>query len=493
MRTAIWSAVSSKAQAETDKTSLQDQVKIGMDDIARNKWTFTQSYIVPGESRTSLISLSDAEKKIPQLHQLLEDATKGNFEILYVYDLNRFRGLMLQIFEALATYRIQIYNHDDPQTIFPQEAYTPERINAARLNLKLHDILSGQEINTLQKHYREKMPNRIEIKKLHAGLGLPPYGYRKPNHLAHDKDAVLEIIPAEKNIILKIKNYFLTEGLSVTEIAKRLNAAAIPSPRGKKWWASIVHYILANPFYAGIVHFGTTKRTIDKRKGKVTRARSTPVTAVGIHKPIWDIHTHKRILQEIERRAKAQPGSSTRILTRLLHCQCGKLMWAQITPEGKYWRCSSLQKGHTYINDTKALELFIPQLIESLKTAKDLPLNPPIDKTPQYLTELKTLQAKKKKWMDLYEDTAIDKDDLKARLADINHRIEITRQLLADLQTATTRKTTARQNLQTIAAVVEKYPTFIRTAPPQRVNANLHTFIQAIHLTKDHTLTIEFK
>lgn len=370
---------------------------------------------------------------------------------------------------------------------------TPERKNANRLTIKLSDIISGQETNTLKKQFRDKMPARITEKKLHAGLGLPPYAYRKPPQLHHDRNAVLEIIPAEANVLIQIKDWFITDGLSLTEIAKRLNAAGIPSPRGKKWWFSIVRYLLANPFYAGTVHFGTTKRNLDKRNRTITRTRTTPVTAQGIHKPIWDETTHQRILAELERRAKAQPGTSTRALTRLLHCQCGKVMWAQITPEGRYWRCSTLKKGHTYINDKKAIALFIPQLIHDLTHLQDTPLTPPGDKRPQHLAEIAELKAKKKRWMDAYENKAIEMDELEKRLKDINTRIQTTERLLADLQASATRKATSRQTLQTLSETVHILPNYIQTAEPTRVNTTLHQFIQAIHLTKTHTLTIEYK
>jgi len=493
LRVAIWSAVSSKAQAALDKTSLQDQVRHGTQVIKDNGWKLYDKYIVPGESRTAFISLSHAEEKISELHRLLEDASKHRFDIVFIYDLNRFRNLMLQVFEVLTDYNIQFYNYDAPQTIYPPEEYTPERKNANRLTIKLSDIISGQETNTLKKQFRDKMPARITEKKLHAGLGLPPYAYRKPPQLHHDRNAVLEIVPEEANVLIQIKDWFLTEGLSLTEIAKRLNAANIPSPRGKNWWFSIVRYLLANPFYAGTVHFGTTKRNLDKRKRTVTRTRSTPVTAQGLHKPIWDDSTHQRILSELQRRAKAQPGTSTRPLTRLLHCECGAVLWAQITPEGKYWRCSTLKKGHTYINDKKALALFIPQLTHDLTHIQDLPLDPPDDKRPQYLEQLADLKSKKKRWMDAYEGKAIEMDELQKRMADINARLEHTSNLLADLQTATTRKTTARQALQTLAQTVHILPSYIQTAEPTRVNATLHQFIKAIHLTKTHTLTIEYK
>ena len=492
MKTAIWAAVSTVNQATPDKVSIQIQIQKGREYIRAHNHTPAGEYIVPGESRTAFISLAHAEEDIPQLHQLLEDASKGKYQLLWVYDLNRFRNLMLQVFEVLTAYNVQIYNHDDPRA--PVNQYTDEHKNAARLNLKLHDIISGQEINTLQKHYREKMPARVTVKRLHPGLGLPPYGYRKPASQVHDRNAVLEQNPEQTRILHQIKDWFLQDGLSLTAIADRLNHQHTPSPRGGRWWYSIVRYLLANPYYAGIVEFGSTRRQRDKRKRTITRTKNhTPVRAVGIHKPLWSTAEHQRILTELQRRANAQPGIKTRPLSRLLKCQCGALLWAQVTPAGQYWRCSTGQKNHTYINDQKALDLIIPKLTRALKNVSGIKLPQPKDQRPALLAEIKTLTAKRTRWMDLYEDDSIDQDELKTRLDKIQTRLKTTADLLAKIQTDTARQTATRNALHDLAKLIHTLPKYIRTAEPRRVNTTLHTILTAITIHRDHTITLHWR
>ena len=493
MKTAIWAAVSTVSQAAPDKVSIQLQIQKGREFISARDYKPAGEYIVPGESRTAFISLSHAEDEIPQLKKLLDDAKRGRFDVLWVYDLNRFRNLMLQVFEVLADYGIQIYNHDDPETPVLREHYTHERINARRLNIKLHDIISGQEINTLQKHYREKMPVRITQKRLHAGLGLPPYGYRKPPHLTHDRNAVLEIVPEQARILHQMKDWFLIDGLSLTDIAARLNAQNEPSPRGKRWWYSIVRYLLANPFYAGTVTFGATKRNRDKRLRTVTRTKGSAVSAVGLHQPIWDQATHQRLLDEIERRAQSQPGISTRALTRLLKCECGAVMWAQTTPAGKYWRCSSLKKNHSYINNNKALDIIIPTLTAAIEKADKIKLPEPKDKRPALQKELRELKAKEKRWLDLYEDGTLDKDTLNKRLQDLKTRLDKTSSLIQQLEQDTTRRQAQRNSLKTIQQAVHALPEYIRTADPKRVNATLHAILEGVTVHKNNTITLHWR
>src|SRR5687767_1670139 len=99
IRYARWAAVSTADQAK--KVSIDVQLAKGLETAKLYGWVETHApFVVPGESRTKYISLYHAEKEIPQLREMLESASRGEFDVLYVYDLNRFRNLMLQIFEV---------------------------------------------------------------------------------------------------------------------------------------------------------------------------------------------------------------------------------------------------------------------------------------------------------------------------------------------------------------------------------------------------------
>lgn len=491
MKIAIWAAVSSKKQAEKDKDSIPVQIEAGETFILQNKHTLTGKYIVPGQSRTEYISLSHAEDHIPQLKQLMDDAARGKFQAVWVYDLNRFRNLMLQIFQALTEYGIQIYNHADPDDLLDPKDFTPEIINSRYLKVQLHFLISGQETNKLQKHFKEKMPKRIE-RGLHPGLGTPLYGYRKPPHLLLDRKAVLEQVPAEVQTLLQMKDWFLREGLSLTAIAARLNQNNIPSSRGKRWHFSIVRYLLANPFYAGIVRYGITERKRDRRLLTVQRTKGeNPITAQGLHQPIWDLATHQQILDEIQRRARAQPGISIRAFTRLLICECDKVLWAQKTPAGNYWRCSTLTPGHTYISDKKAHDLIIPKLIEAIKNKKEKIIPAPKDETPALQRTLRDLATRQKRLIDIYEEGTIDKDEYNKRIAEIKSRITTTRRLLEQKEQSLTRNLAFQTHLTEFQNILNDLPQYIRHAPPARVNAQLHTILAGIKITKkDHKIIL---
>src|SRR5688500_15256115 len=95
LRFAVWSAVSTSAQAEQDKASLHEQEEKCRATSFTKGWRESAGpYIVPGESRTRWVNLRDAEREIPALHAMLEDGKRGLYDILALYDYNRLRDLL---------------------------------------------------------------------------------------------------------------------------------------------------------------------------------------------------------------------------------------------------------------------------------------------------------------------------------------------------------------------------------------------------------------
>lgn len=492
LRYSTWQAVSSKAQAGANKVSLKVQLEACRNVGNVRGWSHVADYTVPGQTRTQWISLYHAEKHIPELHAMLESASRREFDVLVIYDLNRFRDLMRQVFDVLCDCGIQLYILSDPREPVAPSEYTDERKNEVGLTVGLRDIISRSEITSLRKHYRDKMPKRITDRRLHAGLGLPPYGYKKPPDQKYDRGAILVQVPEQVRVIKQIKDWFFA-GISLTAIADRLNTQGIPSPRGKRWWYSIVAYLLANPFYAGVVSFGSTERIRNRREGIITRRKHTPVTAQGVHKPIWDLATHHRIRDELEKRGKAHPGIRTRQLSRLLHCWCGSVLWAQSTPEGNYWRCSSLKPRHAYIRDDHALQSVTDEVVSALQHLDDLKLQTPEDNRAELQAERTSLLAKQKRWMDLYEDGTLSKDALTERIAAIQARIKATEELIQRSEQTLARIASTRHELTALASIAHKLSHYYKTDPPAKVNADLRRILARAVVSKDKTVHLEWR
>jgi hypothetical protein len=88
-RFATWQAVSTKNQATVDKVSSTVQLQHCIDAGHTHNWTHVRDYTVPGKSHTQWLSLTVAERNIPELHDMLEAASRHEFDILIIYDLNR--------------------------------------------------------------------------------------------------------------------------------------------------------------------------------------------------------------------------------------------------------------------------------------------------------------------------------------------------------------------------------------------------------------------
>jgi DNA invertase Pin-like site-specific DNA recombinase len=494
LRFATWQAVSTKEQAKEDKVSLRVQLEKCLDVGQSRGWIHVRDYTVPGQSRTQFASLYHAEKNIPQLHDMLDAASRHEFDVLVVYDLNRFRSLMRQVFDVLCDYQVQLYILSDPREPVPTSGYTEEKKSEVALLVGLRDIISTNEVTNIQRHYRDKMPKRITEKGLHAGLGLPPYGYHKPPGKEMDRNAVLIQDPSQVRVLHQIKDWFFA-GCSLTEIADRLNAQGVPSPRGRKWWYSIVRYLLSNPYYAGTVGFGMTKRIRIRRLGTVQRHKGTPITNEGKHQPIWDQRTYHRILTELEKRGKAHPGIKIRQLSRLLHCEsCGSVLWAQTDQKGYHrWRCSSLEPDHPTIRDEAAIERVTAKIVHALTHLDELKLPTPADHRSTLNAQLRDLCTRKQRWMDLYETGRMSDEDLVARIEAINTDIRKTEKDLAQAEHQLHQAATTREVLNRLAVSVETLPAYYAHGPKPQVNADLRTNQARVIVKKDKSVELEWR
>jgi hypothetical protein len=494
MRVAIWAAVSKPEQARKDKVSIKLQVQKGREFITSRQFTKAGEYVVPGESRTKYISLYQAEKEIPELHQLLEAASRREFDILFVYDLNRFRTLMRQIFDVLCDYNIQIFVNTYPREPVPPHEYTEEVKSAVGMIVDLSNIISRSEISNLQRHFREKMPARIQ-RGLDARLGGTPFGYKRI-HPGDKKNPLIQD-PPKARVVKRIKDLYLKGG-SFKGICKILNDEKIPASEGGIWYPESIKLILSSPFYAGIVYFGITKYTRDRRTGKEKVSRNpNPVYGKGKHIPLWDEATHHRILEIIEKRGRGSRGVKTARLSRLLYCECGKVLHLdrRAKDDFPYWRCSAKKRGHTFITDSKANTIVFPAIVKAIQEAPRIPI--PKEKKVEPIKdlhfEIQDLEKKKKRWMDMYETSEIDAPTLSERIREINTRIDTSRSLLAKSEATIYRRSASHATFLRLAQLLDGLQGYYSSAPAPQVNADLHAIIKKVAITKKHEISIHWR
>jgi DNA invertase Pin-like site-specific DNA recombinase len=134
----------------------------------------------------------------------------------------------------------------------------------------------------------------------------PQFGYRR------DGDAFV-IDPAQAEAIRRMAAMFL-EGVTVREIARRLNADKVPTVKGGPWTRATVRYMLANPVYTGTLVVNRRqvlkKSTGEGRRGQTVvryRWREVPegeryTLSVPV---ILDAATHRAILSRLADSASA--------------------------------------------------------------------------------------------------------------------------------------------------------------------------------------------
>jgi DNA invertase Pin-like site-specific DNA recombinase len=96
---------------------------------------------------------------------------------------------------------------------------------------------------------RNVVRGQLEAANAGSWLGSVPYAYRLEGGKKH-KRLVLDD-PAKVRIVQRIFREFVEDGRSMNDIAARLNADDIPSPRGGRWRFDSVRTILENPAYSG--------------------------------------------------------------------------------------------------------------------------------------------------------------------------------------------------------------------------------------------------
>ncbi len=184
MRYAIWCAVSTEAQAASDKVSLSEQETQCVRIAADKGWTDTGlRFIVPGESRTRWLDLTAAAPHIPALRQLMSAAEGRKFDVLVLYDYNRLRDLLEPLSRFLRNLNITIYSKSQP--VEPREL---EDSDTHVIMEGMAGIFSKLQISDLTRKRKYAMPRRIADRGLPANK--PPFGYRKPPGHEMDHGAI---------------------------------------------------------------------------------------------------------------------------------------------------------------------------------------------------------------------------------------------------------------------------------------------------------------
>jgi hypothetical protein len=446
------------------------------------------AYIVPGKSRTRWINLSDAEKAIPQLKQMLDDAEARKFDVLVALEYDRFRDLLEPVANALSDCGVQIYSVSQPVDPQDPEEYNPYNSDSDFLVRGMNQIISKAAIASLRRKYAAQMPLRLINRGLPAQI---PYGYRKPKN-TDSRNAVPVQDPEVVPFIIRAKDWLLS-GHSLTWIAARLQDMGAPyagtwqGKTTKSWSTATVSSILTNPFYAGTIRWGISRQHRNRRTGNIQRTKTTDpakmVTAPGRHIPLWDDATHRAIIAEIKRRTPAYRGYKTSALSNLLHCPvCGAVLWKSYRGSRDYrnpryvvWRCSVGLVKHIKVADSMVFPGVIAALREII--ANDKSIQPAQE---DHKAKLSELLDQRKRIADGYQAGIFDMEDAAKRTSAIDLDIAAIRDADRSQAEQTAEAAARAEAISRILAVGDNIIPFLMESDPLEVNRLLTTMMESI-------------
>ena len=319
-RAAIYARVSDKSQDGEDKTSISEQIG-EMEAYCQNRGlTITARYQEVGRGWS---------KKRPEFQRILADAKQGRFDVIVCWKSDRLsRGMytaaaLMEVVEAHQVRLESVMDAIDMKTF---------GLMAAIGKIELDNF---RERATLGKRGTAKQ-GRVPTGKL-------PYGYRIGD------DGRPEVVEEQAEVVRRIFQMYVHEGMGSPSIAVRLTDEGIPTQTGKMLWRqSYIHYVLRNETYTGTWIYGK-ERVISTEEG-VKVYQQPEDTWIEVPVPqIVDDETWERaqVLKKQRSRRARRNTKETYLLQHLLRCgECGHSFHAKST-----WSTTNVRGGEKYRYD----------------------------------------------------------------------------------------------------------------------------------------------
>ena len=251
---AIYARVSSERQRQDE--TIQSQT-VGLRELAATRELLvTEDFVFEDEG------FSGATLTRPALERLRDRAAEGAFEVLLCHAPDRLArryAYQVLLLDEFARVGVEVVFAKEPE-----RGGTPE------------DELLRQFQGMIAEYERAQIAERTRRGKLHRARGGSqavmsgaPYGYRYIKKTDH-RDAYWEIDELEASVVREVFDRYVTDGVSIGELARWLTDRGVQTKTGKaRWDRSSVWAMLRNPAYRGQAAFGKTKTA--ERHGGPTR------------------------------------------------------------------------------------------------------------------------------------------------------------------------------------------------------------------------------
>ena len=231
-RAAIYARFSSSRQREE---SIEDQVRVCTERAMREGWDVGPVYADEARSGT------DASRR-PQFLRMVEDASRGRFDVLLVYKLDRFAR---NRFDS-ATYRAKLRRAG--VVVVSATEGVPEGPEGIILDSVLEGMAEYYSANLAQNVRRGMEGNALKCR--HNGVRV--FGYE----CAADGTYRVDGREAEG---VRTAFRMASEGARKVDIAACLNSTGYRTVRGRKWTVEAVSQLLRQEKYLGTYSWGKVR------------------------------------------------------------------------------------------------------------------------------------------------------------------------------------------------------------------------------------------
>ena len=288
-RAAIYARVSDKSQDTEDKTSITEQISDMEAHCQRRGLTITARYQEVGRGWS---------KNRPEFQRMLADAKQGRFDTIVCWKSDRLsRGMYpaAALMEVIEAYQIEL-----------------EAVMDA-IDMKTFGLMAAiGKIELDNFRERASMGKRGSAKQGRIPVNNVPFGYR----LGEDRRPLVE--EAEVEIIRRVFQMYVREGMGAPAIARQLTAEGVPTPHNVgRWYDRTVTRILGTEAYRGIWWFGKVRHVATEQG--MRRYDRPEDEWVGVpFPPVIDEETWQQA-QEAKKQRLTRSGRNTKIFYLLQH------------------------------------------------------------------------------------------------------------------------------------------------------------------------------
>ena len=448
-------------QEEQQLKALPKQIQENRDKIREKGWVLVDGYVDEGKSGTVI-------KRRDEYQRLLEDMELNKFDVVVVKDQERLQRNTrdwYNFIDRLVQNKLKLYFYLD------NTFYSPD--NALITGIKA--IMAEEYSRNLSKKMNNSNKRRIEKARAGEEVSAMGNGQTYGYSIVNGKWVVDE---SQRELVKKMYEFY-TELHSIRKVRDALNEQGYRNQRGNLFTDENIGRIVKNVMHKGWVILNRHHREFDSKE-TIEKLEDEWVIVKNDHEAIVSEELWDAVNDEIQsHRNKGNSGTrgkrgGTDTLSGKMVCNCcGRVLWKHAS-QGSYkskegrkytykrytqWYCSGkMGRGELACTDPATisgvkLQKYLVEMADmfldysTVEYSKNLlkrrtiswledlrdKLTTPTD-NGKIEQDLKALEGKRGKLIDLYTDELISKEEFKSRSVDLDAEIEKKKTLLVPVE-----------------------------------------------------------